>query len=79
MANSFAEAYHNLLQQDIEFLLERSKEHERRLAEISNDWNELVGVITQRDEHIDRLYSDGIRLAEAVKQQADQIKIWIAG
>jgi hypothetical protein len=44
------------------------------LAEISNDWNELVSVITQWDEHIDRLYSDGIRLAEAVKQQADQIK-----
>jgi hypothetical protein len=74
MANSFVEAYHNLLQQDIEFLLERSKEHERRLTEISNDWNELVSAITQRDEHIDGLYSDTIRLADAVKQQADQIK-----
>jgi septal ring factor EnvC (AmiA/AmiB activator) len=74
MANSFVEAYHDLLREEIESLLERSKEHERRFAEISNEWQQLGSAVRQLDEHIDDLYSDGIRLAEAVKQQADQIK-----
>jgi DNA repair exonuclease SbcCD ATPase subunit len=74
MANSFAEAYHTLLQEDIESLQERSKEHERRLAEIVSEWNKLVSAVKQRDDYIDELYSNAIRLTEAIEQQADQLK-----
>jgi len=74
MANSFAEAYHTLLQEDIESLQERSKEHERRLAEIVSEWNKLVSAINRRDDYIDELYSNSIRLTEVVEQQADQLK-----
>ena len=74
MANSFAEAYHTLLQEDIESLQERSKEHERRLAEIVSEWNKLVSAINRRDDYIDELYSNSIRLTEAIEQQADQLK-----
>jgi DNA repair exonuclease SbcCD ATPase subunit len=74
MANSFAEAYHTLLQEDIESLQERSKEHERRLAEIVSEWNKLVSAIKRRDDYIDELYSNSIRLTEAIEQQADQLK-----
>jgi uncharacterized protein YhaN len=74
MANSFAEAYHTLLQEDIESLQERSKEHERHLAEILSEWNKLVSAIKRRDDYIDELYSNAIRLTEAIEQQADQLK-----
>jgi hypothetical protein len=74
MPNSFVEAYHDLLREEIESLLERSKDQERRFAEISGERQQLVSAVRQLDEHIDELYSNESRLAQAVEQQVDQIK-----
>src|SRR5215204_6860440 len=42
---------------------------------IVSEWNKLVSAVKRRDDYIDALYSNSIRLTEAIEQQADLLKI----
>src|SRR5215204_1301987 len=42
---------------------------------IVSEWNKLVSAVKRRGDYIDALYSNSIRLTEAVEQQADLLKI----
>ena len=81
--------YQDSVLEGLKYLIERSDDQERQLDKLSTDWqllfdrskeqwakfsSECNKVGTQRDRQIEDLYSNSVRLAETIHQQAEHIK-----
>jgi hypothetical protein len=88
-SEDLSDIYQDSMLEGLKYLIERSDDQERQLAQLSTDWqllfdrsqeqwakfsSECNKVGTQRDRQIEDLYSNSVRLAEAIHQQSEHIK-----
>jgi hypothetical protein len=81
--------YQDSVLEGLKYLVDRADDQERQLAKLSTDWqllfdrsqeqwakfsSECNKVGTQRVRQIEDLYSNSVRLAEAIHQQSEHIK-----